>query len=84
MNYTYQTKGTCSKQIEFEIENGVIYNVRFIGGGCNGNQKAVSALVDGLTVEQIEEKCSGIICGSKQTSCANQLAHAVREAYNRI
>lgn len=81
MNYSYKTKGTCSTQIDLEINGDVITNVKFYGG-CNGNLKAIPILVDGMTVDQIEKKCSGIHCGFKNTSCADQLAHAVREAYN--
>lgn len=79
MKYTYKTKGTCSSQIQFDIDGNVITNVQFTGG-CNGNLKAISKLVDGCTVEQIEQKCSGIKCGMKATSCADQLSKAVREA----
>ena len=80
MRYTYKTKGTCSSQIEFDINDNVITNVTFTGG-CNGNLQAVRSLVDGLTVEQIEKKVRGIMCGMKGTSCPDQLAKAVREAY---
>lgn len=80
MRYTYKTKGTCSSQIEFDINGDVITNVTFTGG-CNGNLQAVRSLVDGLTVEQIEKKVRGIMCGRKGTSCPDQLAKAVREAY---
>lgn len=81
MEYTYKTKGTCSTQIKLNIDGNVITNIQFTGG-CNGNLKAIAKLVDGWTVEQIESKCSGNICGMKQTSCADQLALAVRAAYN--
>lgn len=80
MRYTYKTKGTCSSMIEFDIDGDVITNVTFTGG-CNGNLKAVRSLVDGLTVKEIEQKISGIKCGMKSTSCPDQLAKAVREAY---
>lgn len=80
MEYTYQTEGTCSTQIKFELNGEVVTNVRFFGG-CNGNLKAISSLVNGLTVKQIEEKCKGIKCGFKSTSCADQLAKAIRKAY---
>ncbi len=80
MEYTYNTKGTCSTKIEFDIDGDVITNVKYTGG-CNGNLKAISSLVDGLTVEQIENKVKGIKCGFKSTSCSDQLAIAVREAY---
>lgn len=81
MEYTYKTKGTCSQQITFDINDDVITNVQYTGG-CNGNLKAVRSLVEGLTVEQIEKKLGGIECGLKGTSCGDQLAKAVREAYN--
>lgn len=80
MQYTYKTKGTCSQQIQFDIEGDVIHNVSFLGG-CNGNLKAISSLVEGLTVDEIEKKLSNIQCGFKGTSCGDQLARAVREAY---
>ena len=79
MKYSYQTNGTCSMQIDFDIENDVISNVKFYGG-CDGNLKAIPRLVEGLTADQIAEKCSGIQCGFKNTSCADQLAKAVMEA----
>ncbi len=80
MQYIYKTKGTCSSQIEFEINDDIVTNVVFTGG-CNGNLKAVPRLVDGMTVEQIEAKIKGVQCGMRGTSCADQLATAVREAY---
>ncbi|MBQ9162173.1 MAG: TIGR03905 family TSCPD domain-containing protein [Clostridia bacterium] len=80
MEYTYTTKTVCSSKIIFNIEGNVITNVKFIGG-CNGNLKAISKLVEGMTVEAIEEKLSGNTCGPRATSCADQLALAVRAAY---
>lgn len=82
MNYTYKTQMVCSKEISFDIEGNVITNVSFLGG-CNGNLKAVSKLVDGMTVEQIEAKLKGNTCGMRPTSCADQLCVAVREAYEK-
>lgn len=82
MDYVYKTHTVCSQEIHFHIEGNVITNVVFIGG-CNGNLKAISKLVDGFTVEQIEEKLRGNTCGSRPTSCADQLALAVREAYEK-
>ena len=79
MKYTYRTKGTCSQQIDLEINDDIITNVKFYGG-CDGNLKAIPILVEGLTVDQIAEKCAGIQCGFKNTSCADQLAKAVLEA----
>ena len=80
MEFTYKTNNVCSQQIKFKIEGNIVTNVSFLGG-CNGNLKAVSKLVDGMTVEQIEEKLKGNTCGFRPTSCADQLAIAVRMAY---
>ncbi len=82
MRHTYTTKGTCSRQISFDLEGNVVKNVEFIGG-CNGNLKAISSLVNGLTVEEIENRVSGIRCGFKTTSCSDQLAIAVRQAFEK-
>lgn len=79
MHYTYKTKGTCSTQIDIELEGDIIKNVSFTNG-CNGNLKAVSSLVQGLTVDEVEQKLKGITCGFKSTSCGDQLALACREA----
>ncbi len=81
MTYTYKTKGTCSAVIQMDIEGDTVHNIQFLGG-CEGNLKTISILLEGATVEEIEEKCKGITCGGRSTSCADQLAHAVREAYN--
>ena len=83
MRYSYRTKGVCSMMINFDIDSNVIKNVEFLGG-CHGNLKAISILVDGMTVEEIEQKLGGNTCGYKPTSCADQLAKAVREAYEQI
>lgn len=80
MRYQYETWNTCSVMIEFDLEGAVVSKVNFIGG-CSGNQQAIQKLVEGLTVEQIEETCGGILCGSRLTSCPDQLAKAVRMAY---
>lgn len=78
MVYKYTTKGTCSRSIEFEIEDGIVGNVRF-EGGCNGNLKGIASLVKGMKAEDVIEKCSGITCGFKRTSCPDQLAKALKE-----
>ncbi len=83
MKYTYKTKGTCSIEISFDINDGVISNVSFLGG-CNGNLKAISKLVEGMKVEEIEEKLKGNTCGRRDTSCADQLALAVRQAKEEL
>lgn len=82
MGYSYRTKGVCAMKIDFDLEGNVVKNVSFMGG-CNGNLKAISSLVDGMTVEEIESKLKGNRCGFKATSCADQLAIAVREAYEK-
>lgn len=80
MNYTYKTKGTCSVEISFDINDNVITNIKFLGG-CPGNLNALSKLLEGQTVEYIEEKLSGNLCRMRGTSCADQLSKAVRKAY---
>ena len=81
MRYDYKTENTCSQMISLDIDGNVVRNIHFLGG-CNGNLKGISNLVDGWTVEQIEGKLSGNVCGHRPTSCADQLAKAVRAAYN--
>ena len=76
MEYIYKTQNTCSTEIKLELDGNIVKNVVFTGG-CNGNLKAIPILVDGWTVEQIEEKCKGITCGRRPTSCADQLAKAL-------
>lgn len=83
MRYTYRTQGTCSREISFDIEGDIITNVSFVGG-CNGNLKGISALVDGMSVDEIEQKLKDIKCGMKNTSCPAQLAKAVKEAKNSL
>ncbi len=79
MKYDFRTQGVCSTEIEFELDGDIVRNVSF-QGGCNGNLKAVSALVEGMTVDQVTERLSGITCGFKKTSCTDQLARALKEA----
>ena len=79
MSYLYKTKGTCSTMIEVELDGHIVKDVKFTGG-CNGNLKAIPKLVPGLTVEQVEEKLSGISCSGRPTSCGDQLAKACRAA----
>ena len=80
MKHTYKTRGTCAVPIDLELEGNKVYNVKF-KGGCPGNLLAIPILVQGKTVEEIEGLLSGIRCGFKNTSCADQLAKAVRTAY---
>ena len=83
MHYDYKTEVVCAQIISFDINDDVITNISFMGG-CNGNLKAIAKLVDGWTVEKIEEYLRGNICGRKPTSCADQLAIAVRKAYDEL
>ena len=83
MEYLYKTKGVCPSMIKFDINDDIITNVEFLGGGCPGNLQAVPILVDGMKVSEIEEKLGKIICGRKNSSCARELSIAVREAYEK-
>ncbi len=78
MKYTYKTKGVCSSTINFEVENGVITALEFIGG-CNGNLKGISSLCVGMKPKEVIERLEGIKCGFKSTSCPDQLAKALKE-----
>lgn len=82
MEYIYKTAGVCSKEIKFDINGNIITNISFLGG-CNGNLKAIARLVDGWTVEEIENKLRGNTCTFRNTSCADKLALAVRKAYEQ-
>ncbi|MBR6289972.1 MAG: TIGR03905 family TSCPD domain-containing protein [Clostridia bacterium] len=79
MRYSYGTKGVCSREVSFDMEDGVVTNVAFVGG-CNGNLKAISKLVDGMTADEIVGKLLGNTCGMKGTSCADQFAKALLAA----
>jgi uncharacterized protein (TIGR03905 family) len=75
----YRTKGTCSREIQFDVEDGVLKDVRFIGG-CDGNLQGISNLVKGMKVEDVIERLKGIDCGGKGTSCPDQLSKALASA----
>lgn len=79
MQYEYKTKGTCSQRILFEIVDGKVMNVQFIGG-CNGNLQGISKLVEGMDATEVIQRIKGIQCGMKPTSCPDQLATALQEA----
>ena len=79
MNHSYKTKGTCSSQINFDLEGGIVKNVQFTGG-CNGNLKAIAKLVEGMEASRVIELLSGTTCGFKTTSCGEQLACALKAA----
>ena len=75
---TYKTKGTCSQAIDFDIKDGKVYNVKFLGG-CNGTLKGIGALVEGMEVAEVIKRLEGTTCGFKNTSCPDQLAKALKE-----
>ena len=79
MKYSYKTKGTCSQEIDFDLEDNVVHNITFIGG-CNGNTQGVSSLVRGMNVDEAIERLEGINCNGRGTSCPDQLAKALRAA----
>jgi len=74
----YRPKGVCSQKITFDVEDGKVKNVKFLGG-CNGNLQGIASLVEGMPVEEVIEKLEGIKCGYKDTSCPDQLAKALEE-----
>lgn len=78
MKYSYRTTGTCSSQIDVEVENGIVKDVHFTGG-CNGNLQGISSLVKGMKVDDVIARLEGIRCGGKPTSCPDQLCKALRE-----
>ena len=82
MQYEYKTKGTCSQKILFEIVDGKLHNVQYIGG-CNGNLKGIGSLVEGMDVNEVINRLEGTTCGFKSTSCPDQLAKALKEARNQ-
>lgn len=79
MHYEYKTKGTCSQRIQFDIEDGKVKNVKFLGG-CNGNLQGIAALIEGMDADEVIRRVEGIHCGMKGTSCPDQLACALRQA----
>lgn len=81
MHFTYNTRGTCSRVIDFDITDGVVTNVEFTGG-CSGNLKGIGKLVEGMKVEDVANRLKGITCGFKNTSCPDQLAKACEEYIN--
>lgn len=81
MKHTFKTKGVCASRINFDLEDGIISNVQFVGG-CNGNLSAISKLIEGMKAEKVIELLSGNTCGFKKTSCADQLTIALKMAIN--
>ena len=83
MKFEYKTKGTCSSRILFDIEDGCVRNLEYIGG-CNGNLQGISKLVDGMKVDDVIARVQGIHCGMKATSCPDQLAQALMQAKEKL
>ncbi|MDO5569947.1 MAG: TIGR03905 family TSCPD domain-containing protein [Bacteroidales bacterium] len=77
--FTFQTSGTCSKEIEFILEDNIVKDVSFFGG-CNGNLKGICKLIDGMNADMVIEKLKGIDCKGKGTSCPDQLTKALKLA----
>lgn len=82
MHYKHYNQMTCSQYVEFDINGDIVTNISFYGG-CNGNLKAIAKLCEGMSVSEIEAKLKGNTCGPRPTSCADQFAIAVREAYEK-
>ena len=83
MQHEYKTSGTCSQRILFEIEENKVKNVTFLGG-CNGNLKGISSLVEGMDVQEVIARLAGTTCGMKATSCPDQLAKALKQAVESV
>ncbi len=75
---SYTPKGVCSRQIDFEVKDGKVYNVHYTGG-CNGNLKGIGSLVEGMEIDEVIKRLEGTKCGMKATSCPDQLANALKE-----
>ena len=82
MEHTYRTKNVCATEIRFRLDGGAVHDISFTGG-CNGNLKAIAKLCEGMDATELVEKLAGNTCGMRPTSCADQLATAVRAAYER-
>ena len=82
MHYSYINSGTCSSKIDLDVEDGIVKNVKYTGG-CNGNLQGIARLVEGMRADEVIQKCSGIHCGYKTTSCPDQLAKALKIALDK-
>lgn len=79
MTHQYRTRGTCSREITFELEDGLVKDVRFLGG-CNGNTQGVAKLVEGMPADEVIKRLKGLDCNGRGTSCPDQLAQAIAAA----
>ena len=82
MHYSFKTKGVCATKLEFDVEDGVVKNVSFLGG-CDGNHKGLAALAEGMTPDDAAKRLKGISCGMRKSSCPDQLAEALEEFINK-
>lgn len=82
MHYTLYPKGVCSTQIDIDVTDGKIHNLSYTGG-CNGNLKALGAMCEGASAEEVIRRLSGITCGYKATSCSDQLARLLKDAMKK-
>lgn len=78
MIYTYKPQGVCSREIQVEVEEGIVKNLTVIGG-CNGNLQGISKLVEGMNIEEVIKRLKGLDCNGKGTSCPDQIAKALEE-----
>ena len=76
----FRTSGVCARGIELEVENGIVKDIRFIGG-CSGNTQGIASLVKGMNVEEVKRRLKGIRCGAKSTSCPDQLAQILENNF---
>ncbi len=83
MGFEHRNKGTCSQAVRFDLEDGVVKNVEFLGG-CHGNLQGIAKLVEGMGADEVISRLKGIRCGMKQTSCPDQLAQAIEKAKAKL
>ncbi len=81
-SYTYKPRGVCSVQIDFEIDNGIVHNIKF-HRGCNGNTQGLAALAEGMSAEELVKRLKGTNCNGRGTSCPDQLAQAIEKAVSQ-
>lgn len=79
MKYQYVPQGTCSRLIEFEVDDAGIITDLKVTGGCHGNLQGIAALLKGMPAAKAVERMNGIRCGNKPTSCPDQIARALKE-----
>lgn len=79
MHYIHKNKGTCSSSIQFDLEDGIVHNIKF-KSGCDGNLKGIALLAEGRDAREVAQLITGVRCGSRSTSCPDQLAHAILDA----